>query len=84
VAEPKQRELTENDREQMRRWLDNWAHVGAVLEAERWARLQAMTDDEARRNACRVWEFRQKDSPSDDGEGLRLQQRVFARARSRP
>lgn len=67
----------------MKRWLDTWARVGAVLEAERWARLEAMTDDEARLDARRVWEFWRPEWPTDDGEGLLLHQRVFARGRSR-
>lgn len=80
---PTREELDDHEREQMRRWLDTWAHVGAILEAERWARLQVMTDDEARRDARLVWEFWRPDWPTDEGEALLLHQRVFARGRSR-
>jgi hypothetical protein len=73
--------LTADEREQMKRWLDNWATAGPVLEQERWERLRHMTPEEAQVAARQVWELWQPDWPSDDGEGLLLQQRVFARAR---
>ena len=64
-----------------KRWLDNWKRVGPILEAERWGRLAAMTDEEAQRASRRVLELWQPDWHGDDGEGLLLHQRVFARAR---
>lgn len=77
------RALTDETREQMRQWLDNWSRVGPVLEQMRWDRLRAMTDAEARREARLVWDMWQSDWPTDDGEGLLLAQRVFARGRRR-
>jgi hypothetical protein len=65
----------------MKRWLDNWAIAGPVLEQERWDRLRDMTPEECQTTTRRVWELWRPDWPSDDGEGLLLQQRVFARAR---
>jgi hypothetical protein len=38
-----------------RRWLKNWERVGPMLEAERLAGLQALTDAEAARIACDLW-----------------------------
>ena len=73
--------LTADERAQMKRWLDNWARVGPVLEEERWERLRRMTDEETRIAARQVWELWQPGWTGDDGEGLLLQQRVFARAR---
>jgi hypothetical protein len=68
-------------RAQMKRWLENWKHVGPILEAERWARLAAMTDEEAQRASLLVLELWQPDWHGDDGEELLLHQRVFARGR---
>jgi hypothetical protein len=63
-----------------RRWLDDWATAGAALEAERLARLDRMSDDEAReltRAVLAVW----RPSASDDfGVELVTQQRWFMRA----
>ena len=64
-----------------KRWLDNWKRVGPILDAERWARLAAMTDEEAQRASRCVLELWQPDWHGDDGEELLLHQRVFARAR---
>ena len=65
----------------MKQWLDAWARVGPILEAERRARLAAMTDEEAQPASQRVLELWQPDWHSDDGEELLLHQRLFARAR---
>lgn len=65
----------------MKRWLDNWRRVGPILEAERWARLGAMTDEEAQRATQDVLDLWQPDWVGDAGEELLLHQRVFARAR---
>lgn len=70
-------------RAQMKRWLDNWRRVGPILEAERWERLAAMTDEEAQIATCQLLELWQPDWPTDGGEELLLHQRVFARARRR-
>ena len=68
-------------RAQMRRWLDNWKRVGPILDAARWDRLRAMTDEEAQQASRRVLELWQPDWRGDDGEELVLHQRLFARAR---
>ena len=68
-----------------KRWLTTWRDVGPVLQAERWQRLAAMTDDDARRATRWVLELWQPGWRGDDGEGLILQQRVFAgRSQSGP
>jgi hypothetical protein len=64
-----------------RRWLENWRRVGPILEAERWERLAAMTDEEAQRATRWVLELWQPDWHGDDGEELFLHQRVFTQAR---
>lgn len=68
-------------RADMKRWLDTWKHTGPILEDERWARLRAMSEDEANQTVRWLLELWQPDWRGDDGEGLILQQRVFARAR---
>ena len=64
-----------------KRWLENWKRVGPILEAERWARVEALTDEEAARDAIRLFDLWQPDWPTDEGEELLLHQRLFARAR---
>ena len=73
--------LDAESRAQMKQWLENWKRVGPILEAERWARLAAMTDEEAQRESFLLLELWQPDWHGDDGEELLLHQRVFARAR---
>ncbi len=65
----------------MKRWLETWKHAGPILEEERRARLRAMSEDEANQTVRWLLELWQPDWRGDDGEGLILQQRVFARAR---
>jgi hypothetical protein len=65
----------------MKLWIDNWKRVGPILDEERWARLAAMTAEDAQRVTRDLLELWQPDWPSDDGEELLLHQRVFARAR---
>jgi len=73
--------LDAEGRAQMKRWLENWKVAGPILEAERWDRLKAMTEEEAQRASQFVLELWQPDWHGDDGEELLLHQRVFARAR---
>jgi len=73
--------LDAESRADAKRWLENWKRVGPILEAERWERLAAMTDEEAQRSSRLVLELWQPDWHGDDGEELLLHQRVFARAR---
>jgi hypothetical protein len=67
-------------RARMKQWLDTWARVGPILEAERRERLAAMTDEEAQAASQRVLELWQPEWHGDNGEGLLLLQRVIARA----
>lgn len=62
-----------------RRWVERWKVVGPVLEAERWARLQAATEATLQEQAWDLLSLWQPGVPGDDGEAVRLQQRVFAR-----
>lgn len=75
--------LPPDERAQMKKWLDNWARVGPILDEERWQRLLAMSPEEAQIATRQVWELWRPEWPTDEGEGLLLQQRVFARARRR-
>lgn len=68
---------------EMRQWVDRWKVVGPLLEAERWARLLASSDDELRRQSDDLLNLWQPGVPGDDGEGIVLQQQVFARLRDR-
>ena len=67
----------------MKQWLDNWKRVGPILEQERWDRVRALSDADAARDALMLFELWQPDWPTDNGEGLLLHQRVFARAHRR-
>jgi hypothetical protein len=73
--------LDAETRDRLKQWLANWARVGPMLDAERWARLRAMTTLEAQEATRRVLELWQPDWRGDDGEELLLHQRVFMRAR---
>jgi len=81
MGSPKSTPQSLDTRALNKRWLENWQAVGPILEAERWARVEALTDDETRVAVQRLLELWRPDWPTDDGEGLLLQQRVFARAR---
>jgi hypothetical protein len=73
------RPLTDDERDQMRQWLENWRRVGPLLEDERWNRVAALTDDEAwaqSQSLLQMWEL---GMIGDDGEELHLHQSVFGR-----
>ena len=69
---------TSAERAQMRRWLENWQHVGPLLDAERWERLRAMTDRQRARMTLDLLNLWQPGLPGDDGEALIRVQRAFA------
>lgn len=64
-----------------RRWIDNWKHLGPILERERWDRVKALSDKEAARDALDLFDLWQPDWPTSEGEELLSHQRVFARGR---
>ena len=68
-------------KDEMKEWLRNWERVGPLLEQERWERLVNMTPEEAQRAIAYVLDLWRPGLRGDDGEGLLLCQRVFARAR---
>ncbi|OFW39418.1 MAG: hypothetical protein A3J29_20625 [Acidobacteria bacterium RIFCSPLOWO2_12_FULL_67_14b] len=68
---------------EMRRWVERWKVVGPLLDAERWARLATASDDELRRQSRDLLALWQPGLAGDDGEGIVLQQRTFARLRDR-
>ena len=68
-------------RARLKLWLANWGRVGQMLDAERWARLRAMTNRETQDATRRVLELWQPGWHGDDGEEILLHQRVFMRAR---
>ncbi len=80
-SDAKLRTLDEHEREQMRRWLENWQRVGPLLEAERRERVAALTGDDAWDESQELFQAWQPEMTGDAGEGLLLQQDVFARCR---
>ena len=76
-------DLDAESRAQTKRWLDNWKSVGPILEAERWTRVRALTDEAAWREAHGLLQWWDSEWQGDGGEGLLLQQDVFTR-RPRP
>lgn len=73
--------LDEEGRALLKRWIDNWKITGPLLERERWDRVVALTDEDAGRDALDLFDLWRPDWPTDEGEGLLLHQRVFARGR---
>lgn len=71
------------DRAEVKNWLRRWSEVSPILEQERWRDVAGLTDDEASLATAGLLALWQPDWPTDDGEGLLLQQLVFARARDR-
>ena len=75
--------LTEEAKAEMRQWVDRWKVVGPLLDAERWARLRATSDDDLRRQSLDLLALWQPGVAGDDGEAIVLQQRAFALLRDR-
>jgi len=75
--------LTAEARAEMRQWVDRWKVVGPILDAERWARLRATTEDDLRRQSLDLLALWRPDVSGDDGEAIVLQQRAFALLRNR-
>ena len=82
-ARPSALSPTAEARAEMRQWVDHWKVVGPILEAERWARLLATSEDDLRRQSLDLLALWQPGVAGDDGEGIVLQQRVFALLRDR-
>lgn len=62
----------------MKDWLENWKRVGSLLDAERWNRLEAMTEDERARMSLDLLSLWRPDLPGDNAEALVRVQRAFA------
>jgi len=73
--------LDPDARELGRRWLENWRHVGPILEAERWERLASMTERQRADTALDLLGLWQPDRPGDEGEALVRVQQAFVRWR---
>ena len=82
-SHPEHRALTGDERQQMRRWLETWREAGVLLDEERWQRVRSLTDDEAWEQTESLFEMWEPGMSGDAGEGLVLQQNVFARAGAR-
>lgn len=67
----------------MREFVERWKGAGDLLEADRWQRLCGATDAELNAMAWNLLGLWQADLEGDDGEAIRIQQRVFARLRVR-
>ncbi len=63
----------------MRQWLERWKVVGPLLEQERLERLRSLTETDAARIACDLWDLAEPHR-GDDGEGLLAVKRVLSRA----
>lgn len=61
-----------------KQWLENWKHVGPLLDAERWTRLEAMTAGQRADMTLDLLSLWQPDRPGDDADGLIRVQRAFA------
>ena len=79
-------EYTEQQREDMRRWVNNWKEVGPILEEMKTRELAAMTDADSIRafNALDcdlnlIW----RSSERVNAEGMIEQQRLFMKAHLR-
>jgi hypothetical protein len=75
--------LSRDERESLREFVRRWAEVGPLLEEERYAALQDLDDETARRitlDLFKLWRPREID---DFGAGLVGQQKVFAKLRQR-
>jgi len=72
------RPLTDDERAQMRQWLDNWRVTGELLERERVERMRALTEAEAARIACDLWLFA-RSGGGDDAEGLLPMKRLLSK-----
>ena len=55
MPSPSRPPLTPEERAGLKQWLENWRIAGPVLEAERAARVAALTDQEASRMALDLW-----------------------------
>jgi len=64
-------------------WVDTWRNTGRLLDAERAARLAAMTEDEARRMSLALLDLWRPGARDEEGAELVAHQRLFATARLR-
>jgi hypothetical protein len=76
------RQITADERADMRKWLETWREAGRLLDEERWQRIRHLTDDEAWEQTESLFKMWEPGMTGDAGEGLLLQQDVFARARA--
>ena len=75
--------LGAREKAEMREFVERWKIAGALMDADRWERLLRATDLELNARAWDVLGLWQAGLPGDDGEAIRLQQRVFARLAAR-
>ena len=71
------------EKAEMREFVERWKRAGALLDADRWQRLRRATDAELNRKAWDVLGLWQVGLAADDGDAIRIQQRVFARLAAR-
>jgi hypothetical protein len=81
MAASRFRPLTGDERDQMRRWLENWRDVHALLETERIQRLERLTESDAALIACDLWRLAYP-GRGDDAEGLIPLKHALAKAGS--
>ena len=75
--------LSADTKAEMREWVERWKVVGPLLDAERWARLLASSDDDLRQQSRDLLSLWRPEVAGDDGEAILLQQRTFGLLRAR-
>lgn len=71
------------EKAEAREFVERWKRPGALLEADRWEPLGRATELELNAKAWDVLGLWQAGLAGDDGEAIRIQQRVFARLPAR-
>jgi hypothetical protein len=70
---------SDEEKRQLRHWIERWETVGPLLDDERWARLAAASETDLRLQAFDLLACCVPGRAGDDGEGLVRQQAVLAR-----
>jgi hypothetical protein len=82
MSSSERRPITADERAHMRKWLETWREAGRLLDEERCQRIRSLTDDDAWEQTESLFKMWEPGMTGDAGEGLRLQQELFARARA--
>jgi hypothetical protein len=69
--------MTDTYRESGRELIDRWKTAGPAVDAQRWAELSRLTDEDARRATVDLFALWRPPARDDFGAELVEQQRVF-------